>query len=141
MTQLLTCYWLDSGDRRSATHYHLVDGADPAALLAALQAHSNAGLQEWAIGQAHVVNGATQGGPFDTLNDLAELRYCTASGPCTTVFVAAPKIAVFFGGSSEVDPGQISDLMAAALGTLADITGEPVVRYATGWRKTRRTEQ
>lgn len=134
MTELVTVTWQDVNLVPAKTHFKVEDGVDPRPILDALQAHSGAALIEWAIGTVHVVSATPSGALLSSVNDLAGLRFCAATGGCTVLTLPAPDLGLFFGGASEVDPSLITDVIAACLGNLTDSGGHIVTRYDTGYR-------
>lgn len=113
------------------------------ALEAAIQAATNANLL-YATNGLPVVGTATPGtGDFPLVVDLALFNFQTVPGSGLQVAVPAPLAALFGPTSTVVDPTAplSASLIAAVLGTLGDVAGNPATAFISGSKGSRRVDQ
>jgi hypothetical protein len=142
-THRVVVEWQDLNLGWLRTAWNQVPGSSSAAILAAILAHSNAGVSLRTEGDLVVVNGAATNAIYPLLTDMAQIEFCTAARNVVRLQVPAPKQAIFLPGGSykEVDLSAITDLRTAALGTLSDPLGNPVVQISGGSYTSRKRDQ
>lgn len=127
--------WIDAGSRTRAT----IPCAQPdnAAIMAALQNHSNAGVLDWFEGPDNALSPSTAAAIFADVADLARLTFTDATGSLATIALPAPQQAIFMADSVTVDPSTIADIITAAVGHLCTAAGGLVTAYVAGTRNQR----
>jgi hypothetical protein len=127
--------WIDSGGRTVAT----IPCSDPnnAALMAALENHSNAGVLSWFEGADNPLSPTTSPAIFPDVVDTARLTFTDAFGSLVNVALPAPQSGIFKADSVTVDPAMIADIIAAAVGHLCSSGGSLVTAYVAGLRNQR----
>lgn len=127
--------WIDAGGRTRAT----IPCADPdnATIMAKLQLHSNAGVQEWFEGPDNVLTPTVVSATFPDVVDLARLTFTDAFGSLVNVALPAPQGSIFLADSVTVDPSAIADVIAACVGHLCSSGGSLVTAYVAGTRNLR----
>jgi hypothetical protein len=127
--------WIDIGGRTRQT----VPCATPdnAAIMAALQNHSNAGIQTWFEGPLQVLTPSPVATDFPDVADLARLTFTDALGSLATLALPAPQSTIFMADSVTVNPSAIADIIAAAVGHLCSAGGGTVTAYVAGTRNLR----
>jgi hypothetical protein len=142
-THRVVVEWQDANLGWLRTSWNQVPGSTGAAILAAILAHSNAGVGLRSEGDLVVVNGAATNAIYPLLTDVAQIEFCTAARNIVRLQIPAPKQNIFYAGGNykEVDLSTIADLRAAALGTLADPLGNPVAMISGGTYSSRKRDQ
>jgi hypothetical protein len=129
--------WRDANLDWLRTAWNQATGSTAAALVAALQAASNAGVAE------RVVTGtAGVDAQYAGVEQVAVLTFCTAAGTTVRLVYPAPKSAtVLASGEIDATNATIAALITAALAVLVDSSGQPVIAYAGGVLTHRRRDQ
>jgi hypothetical protein len=127
--------WIDAGGRTRVT----IPCADPdnATIMAKLQLHSNADVQEWFEGPDHILSPAPVSAAFPDVIDLARLTFTDAFGSLVNLALPAPQSAIFLADSVTVDSSAIADVIAACVGHLCSSGGSLVTAYVAGLRNIR----
>jgi hypothetical protein len=133
--QTRSVIWLDAGSRTTQTILHA--NPNSSAIMAALEAHSNAGVVEWWEGPAVFPAGSNTPAVFADVSDVARLTFVTSTGNTVTVAVPAPQIAMFKPDTVTVDPSAIADIISACVGSLSTPGGVAVSSYVVGVRNQR----
>lgn len=127
--------WIDfPGNTRLQT---LLTSSGDTTLAAAAKAVSNAdSLYEW-DGTYNIFLPVPAMATYETVYDVANLTFSTGAGNLVTYKIYAPQQAIFLADSETVDPTTITTVIAAAIATLVDTSGNPVVSYVSGTRSGR----
>lgn len=127
--------WVDAGGRTRVTIP--CSNPDNAAIMAAMEAKSEAGVLNWFEGPRNFLSPTPAGGVFADVVDLARLTFTDAGGNLTTLALPAPTLSIFEADSVTVDPTQIAAIIAAAVGSLCTASGGLVTAYVGGTRNQR----
>jgi hypothetical protein len=142
-TNRLILEWLDfaSGYLRSGSWLNIV--ASPAALIAALQAASNANLLYATAGNPVVGTVTPADSLYPSVQDIAQLVFITTALTQVPLVIPAPLASAFGAGGQTVDPSDpnIAAVIAAATGVLADQSGNIVTAFVSGAKSSRLREQ
>lgn len=131
-----TAQWIDSAGNTRRHDYTTSGGA--AAVIAALIAKSNANIAEKWEGPLVITAGpATTAAPLQSVGDVAELLFSTASGAAVKVMLPAPSVGIFMADQETVDPTQITAIIAAVLANTVDPAGNVVTAFVAGTRQRR----
>jgi hypothetical protein len=127
--------WIDAGGRTRAT----IPCADPdnATIMAKLQLHSNADVQEWFEGPDNLLTPTPVSAAFPDVIDLARLTFTDAFGSLVNLALPAPQSSIFLADSVTVDPSAIADVITACIGHLCSSGGSLVTAYVAGLRNLR----
>lgn len=127
--------WIDAGGRTRVT----IPCANPdnAAIMAALLAHSNGGIQEWWEGPDNILTPSATAAVFPDVADLARLTFTDGGGNLAVLALPAPLSSIFLADSVTVDSTQITSIITAAVGHLCTAAGSVVTAYVAGTRNLR----
>lgn len=127
--------WIDAGGRTRVT----VPCADPSlsTIMAKLQLHSNADVQQWFEGPPTILTPAPVSAAFPDVVDLARLTFTDAFGSLVNLALPAPQGAIFMADSVTVNPSAIADVITACIGHLCSAGGSTVTAYVAGLRNLR----
>lgn len=133
--QMRSIAWIDAGGRTRQT----IPCAQPdnAAIMAALENHSNAVVLHWFEGPDNILTLTPTSAVFADVSDLARLTFTDASGSLATLALPAPQQSIFKPDSVTVDPSAIADIITAAVGHLCTAAGGLVTAYVAGTRNLR----
>jgi len=123
--------WADYTGRTRLT---IVKAAtNPCIILTKLQGHSNAQvLYNW-DGSLDPTIGTAAALVFQAVNQWAQLVFQTGAGNLLRLTLPAPSSAIFLPDGVTVDPAQIADVIAAAIGQLSDGAGNTASAYVAGF--------
>lgn len=118
-------------------------GGSLVALYAALQNASNANLLYETSGAPIVGTVSPTDATYPLVTDLALFNFQTVPGGRCQLVVPSPLVALFGPSGDVVDPAatQSAAIIAAAVGLLSDVVGNPAVAFISGSKASRRTEQ
>lgn len=134
--------WRDANLDWMRVSWNQATGSTAAALVAALQAASNAGVAERVEGPRVIVATAGVDAQYAGVEQVAVLTFCTAPGTLVKLVYPAPKSAtVLASGEIDASNATIAALITAALAVLVDSSGQPVIAYAGGVLTHRRRDQ
>jgi hypothetical protein len=121
----------------------IVPGGSLVALYAALQNASNANLLYETSGAPIVGTVSPTDAAYPLVQDLAIFNFQTVPGSRCQLVVPSPVAAMFAPTGDVVDPvqAQAAAVIAAAVGLLSDVVGNPAVAFISGSKGSRRTEQ
>lgn len=133
--QLRQIVWIDAGGRTRVT----VPCADPdnATIMAKLQLHSNADVQQWFEGPANILSPSPVAADFPDVVDLARLTFTDSFGSLVNLALPAPQSSIFLADSVTVDSSAIADVITACIGHLCSAGGSTVTAYVAGLRNLR----
>jgi hypothetical protein len=69
---------------------------------------------------------------FEGVSQWVQLVFQTAAGTLVRLTIPAPKQAIFMADGITVDPAAIAAVVAACVGEMSDLAGNPVVAYIGG---------
>lgn len=135
--------WSDIGSNFLRASNWIAAGGSLVALYAALQNASNANLLYETSGAPIVGTVAPTDALFPLVQDLALFNFQTVPGSRCQLVVPAPLAALFGPSGDVVDPSAVPSaaIIAAAVGLLTDVVGNPAVAFISGSKSSRRTEQ
>jgi hypothetical protein len=107
------------------------------ALQVALSAKSNASIADYFTGQEVVFPPSPIVGSFVSVLDVANLYFQTGGGDLVTLALPAPLASIFMADRVTVDPTTIPAIISAAIGSLVNQSGDPVVTFVNGIRLVR----
>lgn len=107
-----------------------------AAVTAALQAASHAGLWYWRVCPISVPNTTPTTGDYPSVLDYAQLIYRTAAKTTIRITIPAPLTSIFLAGNEKVNPANalIVALTASLVGNATDSNGNAIVAFVSGKR-------
>lgn len=135
--------WVDV----SGSFLRAADWVDPAAgtgpLEVAMQNASNAELLYATIAAPTIGAFTPVGGQYHLVQDVALFNFATIPGVSVQLAIPGPINSVFGVNSTVVDPTAplSAAIIAAVIGVLTDINGNPVTAYISGSKASRRVEQ
>jgi hypothetical protein len=124
--------WIDAGGRTRQTIPCTSSGAS--SIMAALQNHSEAAVEEWWEGFANFLFPLPTGGRYADVADFARLTFSDSSGSLANLTLPAPSASIFLPDGSTVDSSAIADVITAAIGNLCSEGGGTVSSYVAGMR-------
>lgn len=124
--------WLDAGGRTTLTIPCTSAGAS--AIMSALQAKSNADVQEWWEGFDNVLFPSPAGALYPDVTDTARLTFTDSSGSLANLSLVAPVASIFMPDGVTVNPAAIAAIISAAVGNLCSGAGGTVVSFVSGIR-------
>lgn len=128
--------WADSNGRTRLTYVNTTSGG--ASIQSALEAKSNAGVQNSVDATATITSPTTTVAPFQTVSDVAVLVFVDGSGYETEVILPAPLSSIFLADGRTVDITQIGAIIAAVVGTAETSAGGVVTSFLGGYRATKK---
>lgn len=130
MASRLYAIWLDfNGVTRQTV---LNSTASAAAVLTALQAKSEAEVLNYVESALSTPIGVAAAAQYQSVKSAATLLFQTGAGTIVRVTIPAPAVGIFLADQQTVDPAQVAAIIAAAVGTLTDISGNVVTSYLGG---------
>jgi len=125
--------WLDASGRTRQTIVKTLAGA--VALEGFLQAASLATLNTTWESVMTINPTAASAGTYQNTGDSARLAFQTAAGNIVRLTLPAPTIAIFLADRITVDPANtlVIAIVAAAIGSLTDGSGNAVVSFLGGY--------
>lgn len=130
--------WQDAGGRTTQTIPQVL--VDASAIMAALEAHSNASVVSWWQGADTSIAPAPVSAVFPDVRDRARLTFTDGAGNLANLALVAPKLAIFKPDAITVDPSAIADILAACIGSFTTASGVAVTAYVAGLRGQRGSE-
>lgn len=135
--------YVDQGGNFLRASNWVAAGSSLVALYAAIQNASNANLL-YATSGAPIVGTLTPASAlYPLVTDLALFNFQTVPGSGCQLVVPAPLASLFGPTSTVVDPTATlsAAVIAACIGLLTDVVGNPVTAFISGSKTSRRVEQ
>jgi hypothetical protein len=135
--------YTDQGSNFLRSSNWVLPGATLVGLYAALQNASNANLLYATSGAPIVGTFTPAAAQYPLVSDLAVFNFQTVPGSGCQLVVPAPLAALFGPTTTVVDPTATlsAAIIAAAVGLLTDVVGNPATAFISGSKASRRTEQ
>jgi hypothetical protein len=135
--------WSDIGANFLRASNWIAAGGSLVSLYAALQNASNANLLYETAGTPIVGTVSPSPNTYPLVTDLALFNFQTVPGGRCQLIVPSPLAALFGPSGDVVDPSatESAAIIAAAVGLLTDVVGNPAVAFISGSKASRRTEQ
>jgi hypothetical protein len=128
--------WADINGRTRLSYVNTNGGG--AAIQTALEAKSNAQVQNSVDATATVVVPAPTAATYQSVADVAVLVFVDASNYQTEIVLPAPQASIFLADGETVDITQIGTIIAAVVGTAETSTGGLVTAFLGGYRATKK---
>lgn len=125
-----TVVWIDSAGQ--STLRTLTTQAGAPLTQAALQAKSNAAIQEWWEEIEQVVGTLPTAAAYPFANQVAYLLFEDAGGLSARLALPAPQSSIFLPDGATVDPSQIGGIIAAAQAEVVTASGALVTVFRGG---------
>ena len=122
--------WLDSNGEQSVRS--LTGASSTAAIVAALEAYSNATAKSFAEGPLTVPGTVPVAAPYLSVRQVAYLTFTDGVGHNATVALPSPHVGIFLADGVSVDPTMIAPLIATCIGTLQTGAGTLVTAFVSG---------
>lgn len=129
-TQQSWTVWIDANGQQTARS--LTGGSSTAAVVAALEAYSNATVKSFAEGPLSVPGTSPATAPYLSARQVAYLTFTDGVGHNAVVALPAPQLGIFMPDGQTVDPSTIGPLIAACIGTIQTGAGTLVTAFVGG---------
>jgi hypothetical protein len=100
--------------------------------MAALQAKSNAGIQEWWEQLDNILSTLPSPASYPFASQVAYLSFTDAGGLGARLAVPAPLASIFLADGATVDPSQVAAIIAAATTEIVTSSGALVTTFRGG---------